>query len=390
MLIGLFPRKRDRIVLFPLIGAQLIIGTTLFLLPVLVDALRVHARFSGTAAGLLLSMELAAAALTTICLSVWLPSHSARHLATAGGVLTIASTALALVSPGVPILVCSRFLAGIGAGVVGAGATSVLSRVVDKERVIAAVTISSILDAAFWLAVLPFMIDRLGYRGPYICLLIVDLIGTLLLIRIPGMRSKLRKTCHISTSSRALCPMLVVVAVLLTQLGQGAFWCMEGMYGNNAGFNGHVIGMILSICTLILLSGAVGAAWTGDRYGRFTPLFALLAANTLAIFLVATVPVAWVYVTANILQAVTNLSSVIYQLGLSASVDRLGRTVAVSTALVTLGNGIGPGLSATIGSSFGAQSVIAVVVVLNGAALALYGMVMMRYVEERRMTPSLT
>jgi hypothetical protein len=33
---------------------------------------------------------------------------------------------------------------------------------------------------------------------------------------------------------------------------------------------------------------------------------------------------------------------------------------------------------------------LTVVIVLNGAALALYWMVMMRYVEERRMTPSLT
>ena len=159
---------------------------------------------------------------------------------------------------------------------------------------------------------------------------------------------------------------------------------MEGMYGRSAGFNGHTIGIILSISTLLLLLGAVGAAWAGDRYGRFTILFTLLAANALAIFVVGTVAVRSVYITANILQSVTNLSSVIYQLGLSASIDRFGRTVAVSTALVTLGNGIGPGVSASFSGVFGAPAVAVLVLGLNGAAMAFYCIVMMRHSEEHQ------
>ena len=145
-----------------------------------------------------------------------------------------------------------------------------------------------------------------------------------------------------------------------------------------------------SISTLTLLLGAVGAAWAGDRYGRFTTLLVLLTINGLSILLVGTVAVGWVYVTANVLQSVTNLSSVIYQLGLAASLDRLGRAVAVSTALVTLGNGIGPGLSAGFAGIFGAPSVAMLVLGLNGAALVLYCIVMVRHVEEPQMTPELT
>src|SRR3974390_2987081 len=144
MLLALFPRKRDRIFLLPVIGAQLIVGTGLFLLPVLAEALRVHAGLSGRAAGLLLSMELATIALTTICLSARPRGQSERHWALNGGFLAIASTAITLVSPSIPILVSSRLLAGIGAGIVGAEATIVLSRAFDRERLIAIVTIVSI------------------------------------------------------------------------------------------------------------------------------------------------------------------------------------------------------------------------------------------------------
>jgi predicted MFS family arabinose efflux permease len=389
MFIALFPRKRDRVLLLPIVGAQLIIGTSLFLLPVLVDVLSYHAGLSGKAAGLLVGMELATAALTTIFLSVWSPRHSARRWAHYGVFLAIVGTTLTLVSPALPILISSRLLAGIGAGLVGAGATSVLSRVIDRERVIAIVTIISILDAAFWLAVLPYLVDTFGYRAPYISLLLVDLVAVPLLMRLPGLRSKPAKTCDASISSSTL-SVLVVAAVFLTQLGQGAFWSMEGRYGSNAGFSSHAIGVVLSISTLVLLSGAAGAAWAGDRFGRFATLLVLLTANALAIFLVGIVATPVVYIAANVLQSVTNLSSVIYQLGLSASLDRTGRTVAVATALVTLGNGIGPGLSASLSGIFGAPSVAVLATGLSGAALVLYCVVMMRQADEPQMAPSLT
>jgi predicted MFS family arabinose efflux permease len=386
MLTSFFPRNRDRALLLPLVGAQLIIGTSLFLLPVLVDTLRVHAGLTAKAAGLMLSMELAVAALTTICLSAWLPRHSARPLAVAGAALAIAGTLLTLVAPAPAILIGSRLAAGIGAGMVGAGATCFLSRVIDKEKIIAVVTVSSILDAALWLAVLPYMIDRIGYRAPYICLLVVNLVGGFLVLRLPGMRNRLRAAGRASTSPQALSSFLVVMAVFLTQLGQGAFWSLEETYGRAAGFNDHGIGIVLSVSTLILLLGAMAAGWAGERYGQFTTLFAVISANALSILVVATVPVHWVFVVANIVQALTNLSAVIYQLGLAARMDRIGRTVAVSTALVTLGNGVGPGLSASLGG----MSIVLVVLVLNGLALALYCIVMTRFVDESQMTPSLT
>jgi predicted MFS family arabinose efflux permease len=390
MLIALFSRKRDRILLLPVIGAQLIIGTSLFLLPVLIEVLRVHAGLSEKSAGLLLSMELATAALTTICLTMCAPAHSARRWALNGGCLTIASTALTIVSPSLPILVTSRFLAGLGAGIIGAEATSVLSRVWNRERMIAIVTIMSIVDGAILLAALPYIIDVLGYRAPYICLLLVCSAGTLLLARLPNVRQTVRSFSKASSLPNALPSILVVTAVFLTQLGQGTFWSMVGRYGASAGFSSHAIGAILSISTALLLLGAVGAAWVGDRYGRFSVLFFLIAVNAVAILVVGTVPVRSVFIVANIVQSITNLSSVIYQLGLSASLDRFGRTVAVSTAVVALGNGIGPGLSASFSGLFGASSVAVLVVGLNGAALALYCLVMMRQAEEQQMAPSLT
>src|SRR5271170_3441920 len=71
-------------------------------------------------------------------------------------------------------------------------------------------------------------------------------------------------------------------------------------------------------------------------------------------------------------------------------VTRSGRVIAASTGLVTLGNGLGPGLSATLSSSFGPSSVGVVVFSLNIAALALYCTVKLREAERQDLSASLT
>jgi MFS family permease len=294
------------------------------------------------------------------------------------GLLAIVGTALTLISPAIPALFATRFLAGVGAGVVGAEATSVLSLGADRERLIAILTISSIVDAACWLAVLPYLIDRFGYRAPYACLLLVCLAGAYLLMRLPSRSARQRSAGAALRAPFTFSALLVVTAVFLTQLGQGAFWSMEVSYGSYAGFKSHAIGMILSASTLLLLLGAVGAACAGNRFGRFNSLLIVIALNALSILLVSTIAVPWVYLAANILQSVTNLSAMIYQLGLAACLDRGGRVVAVSTALVTLGNGIGPGLAASLSGVFSAPLIGVLVMAINCAALALYCAVKLR------------
>jgi predicted MFS family arabinose efflux permease len=382
------PQKRDRMILFPAIGSQLIVTTSLFLMPLLIETLKVNAGLSGKVAGLLLSMELAVSALTTLCLSAWVRKHSARHWGLAGALLTVIGTALTLTSPALPVLFGTRLLAGVGAGVVGAEATGVVARGVDRERLIAILTIVSILNAAFWLIVLPYFIDRLGYRGPYACVLLICLIGTYLLRRLPSFSTRHNSVQQASHLPFNISAVFIVLAVFLTQLGQGAFWSMEEAYGRYAGFNSYEIGAVLSVATLLLLVGAVGAAWVSHRFGQFQSLIVLVAVNAVSIVFVSMIAVHWIYIAANVLQSITNLSSVIFQLGLAASLDRSGRVVAVSTALVTLGNGLGPSLSANLSGAFGAPLVGVVVLVLNCVALALYYGVKLRGEKEAQMSIS--
>lgn len=372
---NILPRKRDKMILPPAIGSQIIATTSLFLLPALINNLEINAGLSGRVAGMLLSLELVASAFTTFYMSVYFRSHHARRMALLGGFLTIASTALTLLSPSLPMLFATRLAAGIGAGIVGAQATRVLARGIEREKLISIVTIASIVNAAIWLAVLPYAIDRLGYRGPYVCLLFISMVCTYMLRHLPSLSDRTRSGQKALRSPFHPAAMCVVIAVLLTQLGQGTFWSLENAFGRRAGFSDHAIGVLLSAATLLLLLGAAGSAWITARFGRFFSLSLLIGANAISILLISTTTVHWIFIAANAVQSITNLSSVICQLGLAAHLDRTGRVVAASTSLVTLGNGLGPGLSANLNGAFGAPCVGFVVFAFNLVALVLFGAV---------------
>jgi len=147
-------RRRDRAILLPAIGAQLITTTGMFIVPVLLDALQ-RGGLRATTAGLLFSLELTASAVTTLLLPTFCRPHSFRRGALLGGLLAILGNALTLITPAYLPLLIARLITGFGAGIVAAEATMVLARGFDRERLIAAMTIAAIVNAAFWLVILP-------------------------------------------------------------------------------------------------------------------------------------------------------------------------------------------------------------------------------------------
>ena len=366
---------RDRAILVPTVGAQLIATTSAFVLPFVVAALMASAGYSEQSAGYLLSMEAIAAALTTVAVSAWRQPRSRRWTALAGAGAAAMGNALSLISPEATLLIGARLLAGIGAGLVTAEVSAVVARGLDRERLISNLTIAAVLNGSIWLYVIPVLMPELGYRAPYLALLMTCLTGIVLLVRLPSPAMRAAGSCRTASIETAGVGVLTLPAVFLTQLGQGSFWTFVGIYGSAAHLSDETIGAFLSMATLLLLVGVVGTSIAGTRAGRFAPLFVLIAVNVASIVAISYVNDPTVYFAANVVQAVTNLSSLVYQLGLVAAVDRSGRLFATANGLVALGNGLGPAVAGAIAAPFGASNVGLAVMLFNVAALALYGFV---------------
>ena len=329
--------RRGVVILVPAIGAQLIASTGIFLVPFIVGALLGGGgTFDERSAGFLISMEALSASLTTIGLSAWTRPHSRRR------------TAL------------------IGAGIVTAETAAVVARGHDCERLISALTAAGVLNGSMWIFAIPYAPEGLGYHGPYLALLLTGLVGVVLLTRLPSppVRRAVARVPGVAAEGGGL-GSVVLPAIFLTQLGQGSFWTFVEIYGHNARLPREAIGAFLSLATLLLLVGVVGTAAAGTRLGRFGPLFVLTTINVVSIVAITYATDPTVYVVGNVVQGVTNLSSLVYQLGLAAAVDRSGRLFAAANGLVGLGNGLGSAVAGAIALPFGAPSVGLAVIVFR-------------------------
>jgi len=372
--------RRDSSILLPAIGGQLIVTTGLFVVPFTVVALLHGGGFDEQTAGFLVSLEALAASITTIGLSAWSRPRSRRRFALCGAVLLILGNALAWAVMGtsfVEALVAARLLAGIGAGIVTAEVSAVVARSLDRERMISLLSIAAVLNGSLWIYVIPHAPEGVGVGAPYAAMLIGAGLGLLLLTRLPApvFRSPPLPVSEMETSVDSRLGAVVLPGVFFTQLGQGAFWTFVAIYGANAGLAEEDIGGLLSVMTLLLLVGVLGTAALSTRLGRFMPLYVLTTINVLSIVAITYSNDSTVYVVANVVQAVTNLSSLVYQLGLAAAIDRSGRLFAAANGLVGLGNGLGAAVAGTIAVQFGASEVGAAVVAFNLLALACYAVI---------------
>lgn len=369
--------RRDVVILVPAIGAQLIASTGIFLVPFIVGALLSGGgTFDERSAGFLISMEALSASLTTIGLSAWTQPHSRRRAALIGAGLAIIGHAASLISIALPLLATARLAAGIGAGIVTAETAAVVARGHDRERLISALTAAGVLNGSIWIFAIPYAPEGLGYRGPYLALLFTGLVGVVLLTRLPSppVRRAPARMPGIAADGGGL-GFVVLPAIFLTQLGQGSFWTFVEIYGHNAHITREAIGAFLSLATLLLLVGVIGTAAAGTRLGRFGPLFVLTTINVVSIVAITYATDPTVYVVGNVVQGVTNLSSLVYQLGLAAAVDRSGRLFAAANGLVGLGNGLGSAVAGAIALPFGAPNVGLAVIVFDATALVLFGLI---------------
>ena len=367
--------RRDLAIAIPAIGAQAAIAAGLFVAPVVVTVLTTRAGYDEAGAGALLSLESTSAALAMLGLSSVLRGAMARNAALIGLALVVAGNVLSLVSSAATVLAVGRFLAGVGCGAIGAGVAVIAVRARNPERIFSFQTIAAIIAGSIWIAVIPMLTESLGYRAIYAALLLALLpAGLVLRLPAPDARAPERATTQ-GAALTSFAGSLGLAAIFATQLGQGAFWAFVGRYGLDAGLSEQQVGAFLSVATLLLLVGVTGAAVIGARFGRIGPLMALVAVNAISIFVIATAHHPFTYVAANVLQAATNLSSVVFELGLMAAMDRTGRLAAAAGGLITLGNGMGPSIGGALATWTTVSAIGAFALAANLFALVAFAAV---------------
>ncbi|MEE9608938.1 MAG: MFS transporter [Myxococcota bacterium] len=322
--------------------------------PLLVGALIDGLGLAPRAAGLLMSLELLAAAATVLVVAPQVARVSRRALVVWGACLLVAAQLGSALAPGVASVAVARVLAGVGEGVVGAAVNAVVAGTRDPDRFYARLAATSVATGALLLAALPFAIEPFAHRGAYLLLAALVLALLPLAARVPahGPAGGGAAVRGLPSQGRALA-VGTLVAGILVMYADGATWSFSERLGKDLGIEATRLGAVFAASALAGLLGSLAAMALGLRAGRALPLAGSVAA-------LAALTWAWgqagsqgVFIAVLFCKSAVVFFFFPYFLGTAAALDRQGRWAAAASASMPLGSGVGPALAGTLAAAYG-------------------------------------
>lgn len=346
----------------------------LYTVPLVVGALIDQRGYTPDEAGYLLTGEIFALSVTALLLSPRIGALPWRQLVGIASVLVIVGNAASIFVSGAGSLLSSRMIAGVGGGMIFACGNAALAASLDRARHYAKVLGFGVISGSVGLAVLPFAIGAYGVPGAFGAVLAISLVLLPVVLLIPARRTRveMRVGATDPAPSHAGVGVLIVLAALITSLGQGAFIAFVERMGLHTGLSATVVGQVLSITNVAGLLGAGFAAWLGVKAGYLWPIAAGILANGALILLIAQTDDPWVYSIALFAELISLFVFAPYQISLGATLSPGGQWATAAAGTQLLGSGLGPAVGGVVVASSSYASIGWWVLAANGAAILLY------------------
>jgi predicted MFS family arabinose efflux permease len=261
------------------------------------------------------------------------------------GSLTCAAGNLATAwSDSFGMLLASRFLVGLlGEGVFYTLSFAVLAHVRNIDRAFAiALTVGVAFGSADLAsaATLERVSPAIGPLAPVIliALSVLPLVGWL-----PKAAQRARASPRPVRAGRsARAGWLALFAQAIWFGAPGAFWTFAEQVATDKGVPVDAAELMLSIGEFASLAGSVAAAWQAARWGRLAPIAVASIGMVLAAILYQSRDeILWLGVLLSVFYAFWNYGTV-YQMGLVAELDTIGRIAVMMPVAQVFGQSIGP------------------------------------------------
>lgn len=325
-----------------------------YILPIIVGGLVDYNGFSVQDASYAASSDMFGLGLGTFVWSRIMFKTDWRTAGTISGLfLFVGNLASASVGDFVPVLI-SRFIAGIGSGMVISICVSGLSTSSNPDRVIGIYAAAVTLVASVVLYTLPFILKASGSSSMFMVMSLFGLAAAIASRFIPNgqagdlVKSETPSVVNEASSvtdskNRTFVKWCGLFGIFFIFFGTSLFWVYLERVAVLAGFETSEISTILGISQVTGVAGAAFAAIVATKLGgRFIPL---LIAVLLALGASLVLPV-----TTNFLYFITAGGALIfawnmaypYAVSLMVSLDSTAKLVAVSLFFMTLSKSLSP------------------------------------------------
>lgn len=310
---------------------------------------------SNTQAGFLVTAALGAMAVAEFGLAHSVAHRNLKMLATYG--VLISSVALLYISEvsdsGFWSLFAGMLALGFGCGLTFVAGNAALSYSNNSERSFGLLTFWYMIFVFVMMSTNPYLRHIYPIVLPYAAMVVVQLVCLALIWwKLPDTRGLAKKPVNNAdpgTGELKLfspLPVMLGLAVALSQLSLAALWTFAQDLGRTAGLSAEATSSFLGFSQLIGLLGTMAPWLLGPRIGRAALGAAGLLVTAVGVVAVALVHTPTVYIAGNL--AVNLGYWVVLPLGMSVAADldrNSGRLVAFILGMSSVGLAIGPSLA---------------------------------------------
>ncbi|MGJ3701274.1 MFS transporter [Variovorax sp. AFSI2.2] len=326
----------------------------MILTPFIVSAVTTRFGLTDSAATQIAGIEIFGIAVSCALFPRWIArgAHTFSRLGLIGAVLAQAASALA---PNVEVLSIARGLAGLFEGMLFVVVAASVAHRASTDRLWGQINLAAgILDGAILVGI-SFLPEAVLSR--WIFLLLAGLmVAAVLALRHIGEFALHQRPAH-ATGSGAKAPLKLVLAVwiviVLLYGIQASQWAVAGIVGARVGLSGSMIGILLSLSSLLGFIGAVVPSQSASRPHRLSIIWTsqLVMVASLVAFFSSAGPL-WYLVSQVVINA--SLFVVIpFLTGMLSEVDTDGSLVSRSVVITFLGAGGGTVLAGSAFSELG-------------------------------------
>jgi predicted MFS family arabinose efflux permease len=320
--------------------------------PLVVSALMDAFSFGEAAAGGLASAELMALAVAMLASAGSMARHSRARLGLVGVVIAIAGHVASSFAVSYPLLLSTRMLAGLGAGLAFAAGSAAAAGARHPERVFAIAALAGGVGGALLLAGLPYATVAYGPAGAFVALAAVATLALPFIGWLPAP-ARQRAGDQVGPAPHRGMALRGLIAVAFLAVGEGAVWAFAGKIAESAGLSVMGAGRVLAMSSLLGQGGALLAAWLGTRRGRVFPvgLGVLCVVGSVLLLVFARNPL--IFGAGAGIWALSFFFVFPYLMGTMSALDPRGRWAVAAGAAEVVGLGVGPfvgGLLVTGGS----------------------------------------
>ena len=250
----------------------------------------------------------------------------------------------------VTLMILTRIVSGLAAGVILGAVYAAISRVRQPTRVYGIVVASMSLSGLVWFLGIPPLLEHSGMTGPFLGFAAASLAAlAIALAWFPRFRGRGDvASIQLGLLSILTLPVfLLAMGFFIQSVVSGANWAYWERIGVNSGLSAQGAGVVLSLGAVCGMLGGALAAWMDGKVGDATALVAGLAVMG-AGFVTALYynPVA--YVAATVIWNVTHSVVLTFFLGLFAKADASGRLVNAGNLLWYAGGAVGPAAASLV------------------------------------------